>query len=428
MLRKHIAPAMKGGKMKTIVMIGIVSILLAQFGAANMYITEVMHSPTQVADSEGEWIEIYNDGSQAVDLSSWTVDGKSIGNKTINSKAYLVLARELVDGVDTDLESFESYWGNNNGIWDESFPAVEVSLSLKTEDTIILTNGVSGDTFTYNTSFGGKNGKTVERISLNEWKEGPIGGTPGAGNFSLTTSTNNGNEIALFIEVLNNLPQILSINITDESEEEGIQIIPLFGQTKEVKVDVLINDSDGLNNVQGVTYSFANSSGNLTLEKNISQTAGWYTGILSLSPELLAGEYSLTVTARDTENETKKEQAFSYEGIVSTQLNVSTFSITMQSGGTETRAVELLNSGNIALDTEISAEDIVSSAGVIPKNSISVFQNVWLPLENPVVLDTNIVPNAKKELQFRIQLPAEVKSGQYEGKIFITSMESESGE
>ena len=154
-------------------------ILVIPMVTANIYITEVMHSPTQVSDSDGEWLELYNDGATAVDLSAWIIDGKAIGNVSIAPATYLVFARELLDSSDTDTESFESYWGNNNGIWDESFAAIEVSLSLKEEDTIVLTDGVSTEEFSYNKSYGGKGGKTIERISLLEWQQGPVDGTPG---------------------------------------------------------------------------------------------------------------------------------------------------------------------------------------------------------------------------------------------------------
>lgn len=413
--------------MKRLFLVGILCILFAQFGAANIYLTEVMHSPTQVSDSEGEWVEIYNDASQPVDLSSWTLDGKAIGNRTINPKEYFVLARELLDGSDTDNQSFESYWGNNNGIWDEKFNATEVSMSLKDEDTIVLTNGQETDSFTYNSSLGGEDGRTLERQTLTDWEEGPINGTPGAGNFSTSVSQSTGNEITLLIDVLNNPPEIISINMTDESEEDGVQVIPVLGQAKQISLNVLVNDSDGFENIQQVTVNFANTSTNMSFKQNSSWSTAWYTGTVTLNPEQLAGEYLLEITAQDSENQTQKEQAFVYEGIVSTQLNVSSFSITMQSGGAETKTVELLNSGNVLVDTQVSAEDLISNNSVISKNAISIFENVWLPLDQPLLLDANIAPMTKKEFQFRIQLPEQVKSGKYEGKIILTSMESTNG-
>ncbi len=411
--------------MKNIGILGLVIICFLPLATANIYITEVMHSPTQVSDSEGEWVEIYNSGESSVNLNSWTIDGKSIGNQTINAKEYFILARELLDSSDNGTESFESYWGNNNGIWDESFNATEVSLSLKEEDTIIITDGINSDSFTYNTSFGGKNGKTLERVYLLDWIEGPVDGTPGYGNFSTEEiPETNRNEIYIFIDIENNAPEILFVNMTDDEEKEGIQIIPLLSGEKTIFVNVGVNDTDGLETIQKVSFIFGNTTRNMSLQKNNTDTMGTYTGNFSLSAGMKAGEYNLTIFVEDSENITEREQTFTYEGLVATQLNVTVFNLNMHAGSSETQEVELINNGNVEIDAEITAEDIVSEKQTISRNAISFFDEVWLPLDNPVFVDANIAPQSKKQLQFKIDMPAQVKSGHYEGKISITSKES----
>ena len=51
---------------------------------ANVVISEIMYDPNQGSDTDLEWIEIYNDGSVSVDLSSWTIDGSNFDDITIN--------------------------------------------------------------------------------------------------------------------------------------------------------------------------------------------------------------------------------------------------------------------------------------------------------------------------------------------------------
>ncbi|MDP3728750.1 MAG: lamin tail domain-containing protein [bacterium] len=390
---------------------------------ANLYITEIMHSPTQVSDSEGEWIEIYNDGENIIDLNTWILDGKTIGNRSIKSKEYFVIARELLDGTDLDTESFEFYWGNNNGIWDENFSATELTLSLKEEDTIVLTNGLNTKEFSYNKSFGGnRNGKTLERISLTEWQEGPLDGTPGFGNFS--TTKNNWNSINIFLELLNNAPEIIQINLTDDNEKEGIQILPLLNEEKMVFIQVIVNETDGFQDIESISFSILNETRNLTFKENLSTTNARYEGNFTLSNNLTAGEYTIFVFAADKENKTKKDINFTYEGIVSTELNVTNFKMSMHSGETTLHSMQILNGGNVPIDTEISANDLLSEKESIPRNSIEVFQDIWLPLENPVFLDLNVAPQDIKEIQFRIRTPQQARSGTYKGVITITSVES----
>lgn len=401
-------------------------LLFLPLTTANVYITEVMHSPTQVADSEGEWIELYNDAQEALDLSSWTLDGKSLGNKTIPAKTYFVLARELLDNADVDGESFESYWGNNNRIWDESFLSSEVSLSLKDEDTIVLTNGISTETVSYNLSFGGKGGRTIERVSLTQWKEGEVDGTPGFGNFSTAEKSDDG--IELIIYLLNNMPEILTINLTDDLDQEGIQILPAISGEKKVFLEVAVNDTDGFEDLEQVSFLLWNQSTNMSFKKNLSASVVLYEANFTFTKELPAGEYNIEVQVSDGENQTKKNVSLTYEGILSTQLNVSRFEMEMHGGDAALRSVQILNSGNIPIDTEISAEDLFSAGETIEKSSIEVFQDVWIPLANPLFLDLNVAPQKTQEIQLRIQTPQAAKSGIYKGRIFITSMESEDGE
>lgn len=415
---------MQEEKMKKIIVGLLCLCFFLPLATANVYITEVMYAPTQVSDSEGEWLELYNDGEQSIDLNTWNLDGKAIGNKSIAGKSYLVIARELLDGVDTDTESFESYWGNNNGVWDENFSATELTLSLKEEDTIVLTNGLNTEQFSYNKSFGGnKNGRTIERISLTEWQEGPIDGTPGFGNFS--TSKNTGNMIYVFVDILNNIPEIISLNMTDDAEQQGIQILPLLEGKKTVFIDLLVNESDGFQDIEQVSFVVFNETRNLSFKENLSTTLARYQGNFTIQSTVLAGEYSLEAFARDTENQSGKNISFIYEGIVSTELNMSSFEMSLHSGDAAIRSVQILNQGNIAIDTEVSAQDLISEQGKISNNAIEVFQDVWLPLANPVFLNLNVAPQTAGEIQFRIQAPQQAKSGKYEGRIIITSMESE---
>lgn len=62
-----------------------------------LYINEWLPNPAG-SDAEGEWIELYNGGQDAVSLSGWTIAAKGgkkffLSNKTIDAGGYLLLPR-----------------------------------------------------------------------------------------------------------------------------------------------------------------------------------------------------------------------------------------------------------------------------------------------------------------------------------------------
>ncbi len=62
-------------------------------------ITEVMQNPGHTYDSRGEWFEVYNPGSEALDLSGWTVRDDGVDSHVISAElmvpagGYVVIAR-----------------------------------------------------------------------------------------------------------------------------------------------------------------------------------------------------------------------------------------------------------------------------------------------------------------------------------------------
>ena len=168
---------------------------------ADIVFTEVMYNPTQASDTDLEWIEIYNNGSESVNLSSWQIDDNSFDDFVIKPKEFVVISRELIDGTDTDNDSFESIYGNNDGVWTEldgSYKAYDGDFSLTDVDKINLSNLLYSEILEYNTNFGGSgNGKTIEKIELNQnnffenWQESKVlGGTPGYNLNSLKENSN----------------------------------------------------------------------------------------------------------------------------------------------------------------------------------------------------------------------------------------------
>ncbi len=398
--------------------IGIAVLLLSfQLAAADVYITEIMHSPS-MTDNDGEWIEIYNDGDE-VDLSNWTLDGNDFDDTTLGSGEYLVIARELVDGDDEDTDSFQS----NRG---ESINAVDGSFSLTGEDTVTLTNGEETEEVSYNSSFGGSGGRSIVRVSLTEWEEGEVDGTPGEGSFSLESEENvSEGEVVVYISVENSGPEILWLNITtDDSSEDGVQVMPNVEMEKEVSVEVLVNDTNGFEDVEEVVLSVNNQTYNLSFTENVSEDSALYSGEFVMEYYDLAGDYSIEVSVSDSSEGSATNTSFEYLGILSTELNVSSLSLSMEAGAYEEAAVSVINKGNVLVDTEVSAESFVSSNSSFGAENVEVYLNEWLALESAVALDLDLSPLEEEALQFRFYVPSEVEVGDYTGKIVISSQES----
>lgn len=140
--------------------------------SAQLKINEIMYNPStdQGSDPNMEWIELYNNGSEAINISDWTIDDKLLPDKVMQPGDYLVLARNKT--------AFEEYYG--------ALPCsvIDITLRLKNDpgDTIVLRNstGIEMDNVTYNASWGADgNGKTLERNATGGWEESLAnGGTP----------------------------------------------------------------------------------------------------------------------------------------------------------------------------------------------------------------------------------------------------------
>ncbi len=105
-------------------------------------INEIMPNP-EGSDTDYEWIELYNESEQEIDLTDCKIDGRVFEAGTIiSSKSYFVVAKDLLD-EDLDDESFENRWGNGSDIWgdddSEDYDAQELAISMKnSSDSVVL--------------------------------------------------------------------------------------------------------------------------------------------------------------------------------------------------------------------------------------------------------------------------------------------------
>ncbi|MEA3504452.1 MAG: lamin tail domain-containing protein, partial [Bacteroidota bacterium] len=190
-------------------------VLLFQVGISqNIVITEVIQNPAAVNDSEGEWFEIYNAGTETVDINGFTIMDAGSNSHTIENGSalniepgsYLVLGINADNatngGVDVDYQYSNFTLGNSE---DEIMIYAMDGTTLI--DEIAWDDGVtfpdeSGASMTLNPDFF----NTTDNDNGANWYPAttPYGdgdlGTPGANNDTppaptITVHTPNGGEI-----------------------------------------------------------------------------------------------------------------------------------------------------------------------------------------------------------------------------------------
>ncbi|MBT4174835.1 lamin tail domain-containing protein [archaeon] len=388
---------------KTILILAM--LLCTNFVAADVLITEIMHSPVNTeSDTDGEWAEIFNSGTEAVDLTDYKLDGYNFDDEVLSSGEYLIIARELIDGDDEDNESFECVYGNCNGMWDESFGAVDGYFSFSAEDTVVLSNGEEVvDQVTYsNTSV------CIERVSLDSWEESS--GTPGVGYMQEDEEDG----IVVYVNVENNVPVVNEFSIlTDDAEDAGVQVLPSI--TGETEVSVLVNASDSDEDIQNVYVTVGNRTFNLSYHN------GTYNGSFFMMNEV-AGFYSVNVSVCDYESCVGDSSDFEFLGMIVTSLNVSSLSF---DDGQE-QGFEVVNSGNVVLDFEVSGTDLVFGENTLSISSFSVYESEWVALSlDGVYLDRDSLPGTSEDFALKFDLPDGTRSGDYQGVISVIGMENE---
>lgn len=92
-----------------------------------------------------EWIELYNDSDSMLNLTDFVLidspDSFSLPNVSIDPYNYIIICRNLFSS--TGSTSFESYWGNNSGVWgdtgfEQQFPEpIELLISLSNQSGLL---------------------------------------------------------------------------------------------------------------------------------------------------------------------------------------------------------------------------------------------------------------------------------------------------
>jgi len=106
-------------------------------------ITEIMINPDSVSDLNGEWFEIYNAGTETVNINGWVLSDKGTDSHTISNGGTLNIASEeyLVLGIDTNRTT--------NGNYPCNYKYTNFSLSNGGDEIIIKDGSTVIDSISY---------------------------------------------------------------------------------------------------------------------------------------------------------------------------------------------------------------------------------------------------------------------------------------
>jgi len=96
---------------------------------ATIIITEILQNPNAVSDASGEWFEVYNQGTQAVDMIGWTIKDNGADSHVINNSVVISAGGYAV---------FGSNGVANGGVTVDYIYATAISLSNGDDELILL--------------------------------------------------------------------------------------------------------------------------------------------------------------------------------------------------------------------------------------------------------------------------------------------------
>lgn len=411
--------------MKKILVLAVLFLINLNFVLGDVVLSEVMYNPSYCSDLKCEWVEIYNNGSVAENLENWTLNGKNFDDFIIQPEEFAVIAKSLA--------GYEEFFGNNDTLWsveDGDYVVVDGYFSLSNSGGVVnLSDGYFEDVFYYNDSFGADgNGKTLQKINLNSgnfrenWNESEEG-TPGR-FYVQEVETNISNSLTVHVEVANAAPVIESINITDDSDEPGVQILPEPGMNKTISLYVDVSDVNGYDDITGIVVLFNSLNIELDFLESLAEDKARYNTTLFLPFSSEAGNYIVNVTATDSlAQEDKASVSFEYLRLLSIGIDTSNLDFLSLMPGSESAPKQffLINKGNVPINVDVLGTDLSNGETVIDSTSIKLSRGLedFLIAKTPqqIISSVSFGPDAQYELDFSVRLPYGLKADSYSGTV-----------
>jgi len=295
--------------------IKILSVFPIQHLFNDIVINEIMYAPPS---GQAEWVELYNRTDSSVNIKGWSfADNKTtvtLTNNDINipSKAFIVVSKDSTVlnnyNVPVQLVVFSNMPSLNN-----SGDAVVVKDSI----------GILIDSLSYTTSWGGRSGKSIERIEVNDssrkqsnWGTSinSSGATPGVRN-SITPLDND-----LSVTFLSHSPQLIiegnNVNLSATVKNIGKKAVSSF--TFNLYNDIN-NDNIGMANERIFTQNYSNlaKSDSVNVSTNyLPPTSGNY----KILAEIIFAQDENTFNNKRVDNFTVIREPNTYNNLVVNEI------------------------------------------------------------------------------------------------------------
>ncbi|MCK4521257.1 MAG: lamin tail domain-containing protein [Nanoarchaeota archaeon] len=337
---------------------------------ADVIINEIMYNPatSQGSDSNLEWVELYNNGSSAVNLNTWKLEENDFDNVTINAYGYVVIARNLNIGD----ENFEAYYGNNDGVWnatDGNYTAVDGNFGtgLSNSGKIInLTNRIYTDLVNYSEDWGADgNGKTLVLYNGSWYESSTIGGSPGMQNNASTQekTQNKGLKLTVYI---------------DNTTYVGITYTSLF---KIENLDYVSGQTDYVNAIIGYNISdIKRDTVNISLKKSKTANTGTFTPTSAGTYEICGWIISSTIDDQNTLDDfaCKTITVIDTSAIpCNITINITTNNILVYEKGQSIKFKNQLNNESLPFKIEYWIEDLFGNIYKNKYNTTNTNQKSW---------------------------------------------------
>ncbi len=382
---------------KTILTILLMLIILPSFVSA-VYINQVLYDPAG-SESTSEAIEFYNPQPHDVDISGWIIATETSGkdavipaNSIIKAKGYYLVADTGWNSSSwraADHEEKITMHNDNSGIAlkDSNNTVIDaVGWGISSEIKNNLYEGIPANDVTEGKVLLRKNDTNNNSVDF-------IEATPDFSDL---------NSIKITVNVTNSTGNVSSAQIAedDDSTKKGVQIRPVSGGRRKVKVVAIASDE--------VAATFLNQT--IALNETNNNT---YEGYIELDYDLSPGNYSVNIAGNKLPFEYLELLDFT---VTSNKIQFST--LPGKEAVAETNAV-IKNTGNVDLNLYLEANDLVFNENSIDADNLKISSDN----ENFGELDETFVLNPGEELSlyFSLFIPKETKLGSYHSIVSLNA-------
>jgi len=409
-------------KLKLITWITAILILLNTV-SADIVINQVLYDP-QNTESGGEAIEIYNNGNNDIDISSWKIATEASQSDAIlpqntilcPSCYYLIadkgwnISRDNMSWPEADLEEpLTMYnsdsgialiknetiidavgWGNPDEILEELYEGDPVDKIKKAGNSILRINNANNNKFDFEETI------PFFRSSSNT----------GTGTSSETVNI----EFEISNETIENSEN--QDTVIDFINVSKTKITPIPGGTSLITVNAQIT---GYRN--NVTATLMKQTKTLASIKQVNATTSIFSTSFELDFFVPPGKYKINVS---TEDETM-EISFEYLKLIAIETEKSKIDFDRISSEKDyIKEIKVKNIGNAPVDLGIKGLEFNDFD--INNIQYSINNKYYNLSSNTAIRSTALIPGKETSIKIKINTPKTTKTGKYDGKFEITAI------